>query len=88
MDMNCAFSSRLVPGDVGFDLKFKIRNSTSAAADGVGDNRGGSGASGVDKRDSAEAIAAAALVLMNPPVKQLTRAEEAARSGAVIFLRH
>ena len=35
MDMNCAISSILVPGDVGFDLKFKIGNITelkSAAA--------------------------------------------------------
>ena len=35
MDMNCAISSILVPGYVGFDLKFKIGNITelkSAAA--------------------------------------------------------
>ena len=50
-------------------------SSASAAANRVGDDRGGSGASGVDKSGSAEAIAAAALVSMNPPVKQLTSAE-------------
>ena len=49
--------------------------SASNAADGVGDDRGGSGASGVEKSGSAEAIAAAALVSMNPPVKQLKHAE-------------
>ena len=54
----------------------------------MGDDRGGSGASGVDESGSAEAIAAAALVSMNPPVKQLTRAEEAARRGAISFLHH
>ena len=35
MDINCAISSILVPGDVGFDLKFNIGNITelkSAAA--------------------------------------------------------
>ena len=63
-------------------------SSSSAAADGVGDNRGGSGASGVDKSGSAEAIAAAVLVLMDPPMKQLTRAEEAAQRGAISFLHH
>ena len=42
-------------------------NSASAAADGVGDNRGDSGVSCVDKSGSAEAIAAATLVSMNPP---------------------
>ena len=42
-------------------------NSAIAAADGVGDDRGDSGASCVDKSGSAEAIAAAALVSMNPP---------------------
>ena len=52
--------------------------SASAAADRVSDDRGGSGASGVDESGSAEAIAVAAPVLMNPPVKQLTCAEEAA----------
>ena len=57
--------------------------STSATTDGVGDNCGGSGASGVDESGSAEAIAAAALVSMNPPVKQMTRAEEAARRGSI-----
>ena len=61
-------------------------STASAATDGVGDDRGGSGASGADESGRTEAIAAAVLVLMNPPVKQLTRAEEAARSGAVIFL--
>ena len=63
-------------------------SSASAATDREGDNRGGSGASGVDESGSAEAIAAAALVLMNPPVKQLTHAEEAARRGAISFLQH
>ena len=63
-------------------------SSTSAALDGVGDDRGGIGASGVNKRGSAEAIVAAALVSMNPPVKQLTRAEEVARRGAISFLHH
>ena len=43
---------------------------------GVGDDRGGRGASGVDESGSAEAIAAAALVSMKPPVKQLTRADK------------
>ena len=41
--------------------------SASAAADGVGDDRGDSGAICVDESGRAEAIAAAALVLMNPP---------------------
>ena len=63
-------------------------SSASAAADGVGDDRGGSGASGVDKRGSAEAIAAAALVSMNPPVKQLAHAEEAAQRGRISLLHH
>ena len=63
-------------------------SSSSAAADGVGDDRGGSGASGVDKSGSAEAIAAAPLVSMNPPVKQLRRAEEAAQRGVIRFLHH
>ena len=63
-------------------------SSSSAAADRVGDDRGGSGASGIDESDSAEAIAAAALVSMNPPVKQLTRSEEADRRGAISFLNH
>ena len=58
-------------------------SSASATADGVGDDCGGSGASGVDKISSAEDIAAAVLVSMNPPVKNLTRAEEAARRGAI-----
>ena len=58
-------------------------NSASAAADGVGDNRGDSGVSCVDESGSAEAIAAAVLVLMDPPMKQLTRAEEAAQRGAI-----
>ena len=53
-------------------------STASAATDGVGDDREGSVASGVNKIRSVEAIAAAALVLMNPPVKQLTHAEEAA----------
>ena len=43
-------------------------SSASAAADGFGDDRGGSDASGVDKSGSAEAIVAAVLVSMNPPV--------------------
>ena len=63
-------------------------SSASAAADRVGDNRGGSGTSGVDESGSAEAIAAAALVSINPPMKQLTRAEEADRRGAISFLHH
>ena len=42
-------------------------NSASAAAEGVGDDRGGSGVSYVDETGSVEAIAAAALVSMNPP---------------------
>ena len=63
-------------------------SSTSAAADGVGDDRGCSGASGVDESSSAEAIAAVALVSMNPPVKQLTRAEEAAQRGRISLLHH
>ena len=54
----------------------------------MGDDHGGSGASGVDESGSAEAIAAAALVSMNPPVKQLTLAEEAAQCGAISFLYH
>ena len=63
-------------------------SSASADADGVGDDRGDSGASGVDKSGSAEAIAAASLVSMNPPVKQLTHAEEAAQRSAISFLHH
>ena len=62
-------------------------SSASAAADGVGDKHGGSGASGVDESCSAEAIASATLVSMDPPVKQLTRAEEAARVCAPPRLR-
>ena len=58
-------------------------SSASAAADGVDDDCGGSGTSGIDKSGSAEAIAAAVLVLMDPPMKQLTRAEEAAQRGAI-----
>ena len=58
-------------------------SSASAAADGVGDKHGGSGASGVDESCSAEAIASATLVSMDPPVKQLTRAEEVSRRGSV-----
>ena len=42
-------------------------SSASAAADRVGDDRGGSGASSVNESGSAEAIAADALELMNPP---------------------
>ena len=61
-------------------------SSARAAADGVGNDHGGSGASGIDKSGSAETIAAAALVSMNPPVKQLTHAEEAAQRGAISFL--
>ena len=63
-------------------------SSASAAADGFGDDRGGSDASGVDKSGSAEAIAAAALVSMKPPVKQLMCAEETARLSAISFLHH
>ena len=63
-------------------------SSARAAADGVVDDRGGSGASGVDESGSADAIAASALVSMNPPVKQLTHAEESARRGAISFLHH
>ena len=58
-------------------------SSASATPDGVGEDRGGSGASGVDKIGSAEDIAAAVLVLMNPPVKNMPRAEEAARRCAI-----
>ena len=63
-------------------------SSASAAADRVGDERCGSGASDVDKSGSAGAIAAAVLVSMNPPVKQLARAEEAAQHGEISFLHH
>ena len=63
-------------------------SSASLAADGVGDDRGDSGTSGVDKSGSAEAITAAVLVSMNPSVKHLTSAEEAARRGAISFLLH
>ena len=63
-------------------------SSNSAAVDRVVDDRGGSGASGVDENGSAEGIAAAVLVSTNLPVKQLTRSEEAARRGAISFLHH
>ena len=63
-------------------------SSTSAVADEVADKRGGSGATSVGESGSAEAITAAALVLMNPPVKQMTRAEEAAKHGVISFLHH
>ena len=63
-------------------------SSASLAADGVGDDRGDSGTSGVDKSGSAEAITAAVLVSMNPSMKHLTSAEEAARRGAISFLHH
>ena len=63
-------------------------SSAIASADEVGDDPGGSGASGVNESGSVEAIVAAALVSMNPPVKQLTRAEEVARRGAISFLHH
>ena len=63
-------------------------STASAATDGVGDDREGSVTSSVNKIRSVEAIAAAAMVLMNPPVKQLTHAEEASRRGAISFLHH
>ena len=63
-------------------------SSTRAAVNGVGDDRGGSGANGVNESGSAEAIVATALVSMNPPVKNLTHAEEASRCGAIRFLHH
>ena len=63
-------------------------SSASAAADRVGDNRGGSGTIGVNESGSVEAIAAAALVSMNPPVNHLTRSEEATRRGEIRFLHH
>ena len=63
-------------------------SSASAAADGVGDDHGGSVTSDVDESGSAEAIAAAALVSVSPTVKQLTHAEEDARRGAISFLHH
>ena len=51
-------------------------SSASAAVDGVGDDRGGSGVSSVNESGRAEAIATTTLVSMNPSVKQLTHAEE------------
>ena len=68
-----------------------VASSASAAADGVDDDRGGSGTSGIDESCSVEAIAAAALVSMNPPVKQLMRAkhyQKGASENSLEFVPH
>ena len=69
-------------------------SSASAAADGVGDDRGGSGVSGVEKSGSAEAIAAVALVSVVANIKLRGRRKRAkhyqkgAPEKSLVFVPH